>query len=926
MNSLRRMFNKLAVLLRRGRFDSSLAEEMAFHQEEAERAFQAEGMTSEEARHAARRQFGNETVIKENSYMTWGWGWLEILLQDVRFALRQLWKTPGFTITAVLTLALGIGANTAIFTLVHSILLANLPVADPGALVRVGNYQDCCILNEVSSSRNDSYSIFPYETYKYLRDHTPEFEQLAAMQGGEADLSARRASGNAVSHPSLGEFVSGNYFETFEVKPFAGRTLTPADDNDGATPVAMLSYQAWQRDYAGDPSIIGSSFFINTHPITIVGVTPPQFYGDRLTETPPDFYLPISQEPTLGFYSARNKNQLGWLFLIGRVKPGVAMGSLQQKVSALLRQSLGQLEDFQTVHGKQLLAKAHVVLTPGGRGIANMQDRRASSLYLLMGLAGLVLLIACANIANLMLVRGLARRAEISLRMALGAARARVVRQMLTESIVLACLGGTAGLLLAFAGTRLLLGVMFSNATVAPVNAVPSLPVLGFALTVSLATGLLFGLAPAWFGSNEQPANAMRGATRSTRDRSSLLQRSLVILQAALSVVLLIGAGLLGKSLNKLQHQELGLRTDNRVIVNMNPLKAGYKPQQLQGLYQQIEDRFHAIPGVEHVALTLYTPLDGDILSFYAYVQGQRAPDPGQDAGTLFDRASPEYFKAIGQQVLRGRTFTAADTATAPGVAVVNKAFVKKFFKHGEDPIVKHFGVTDIKNSGDLEIVGVVEDTRYQSARDQPEAMFFAPMLQSAHMSPPKDLDASLYAGQFVLQMKGRTPGLEQQVRKTLTSIDPNLSVDFYQTFENQIEANVSGERMIARLTLLFGLLALLLAAVGLYGVTAYTVQRQTQEIGIRMALGSSRGSIVGKVLRGAMLQTAVGLVIGIPVALFCVRSIKSIQSQLYQVAGWDAGVIAAAVGTLAVAAFVAGIIPARRAASVDPVRALRTE
>jgi macrolide transport system ATP-binding/permease protein len=926
MNAPYEFLRRLRMLFSGRQFQAELEEEMRLHLELRTQEHAENGLEPAAARRAAHRRFGNPTVIKEQSYMTWGWGWLESLMQDVRFALRQLWKTPGFTITAVLTLALGIGANTAIFTLVHAILLKNLPVADPTALVRVGNYEDCCILNEVSSSRDDSYSIFPYETYKYLRDHTPEFEQLAAVQGGGADLSARHAVGNAISHSSRGEFVSGNYFQTLGVRPFAGRTLMPTDDTDGATPVAMLSYQAWQRDYAGDPSIVGSSFFINTHPITIVGITPQGFYGDRLAEIPPDFYLPISQEPTLGFYTARNRANLGWLFLIGRVKPGVSQTVLQEKLSGLLRQSLGQLTDFQTVHGKQLLAKAHVVLTPGGQGVTNMQQQVASNLYLLMGLAGLVLLIACANIANLMLARGLARRAEVSIRMALGAARARVVRQMLTESIVLACLGGMAGLLLAYAGTRLLLGLMFSGATVMPVNAMPSLPVLGFALAVSVATGLIFGVAPAWIGSNEQPANAMRGVNRSTRDRSSLLQRSLVILQAALSVVLLIGAGLLGKSLNKLQHQNLGLEAENRVIVNMNPLKAGYKPEQLQGLYQQIEDKFHALPGVEHVGLTLYTPLSGDIWTFYAYVQGQRAPHPGQDANTLFNRASPEYFKAVGQQVVRGRTFTAADTATAPGVAVVNQAFVTKLFKHGEDPVGQHFGVIDMKNSGDFEIVGVVEDTKYQNARDLPDAMFFTPMLQSAHMSPPKDLDVSLYAGQFVLQMKAMTPNLEEQVRKTLASIDPNLAVDHFQTFEEQIEETLSGPRMIARLTLLFGVLALILAAVGLYGVTTYTVQRQTQEIGIRMALGSSRASIVGMVLRGAMLQTAVGLVIGIPVALFCVRSIQSVQSQLYQVAGWDASVITAAVCTLAVAACVAGIIPAQRAASVDPAQALRKE
>ena len=368
MDLLAEFFRRLRTLFNGRRLHSDLDEEMRLHIELRAQQHAASGLPADEARRVAHLSFGNPTLVREQSHLAWGWGWLETLLQDVRFALRQLWKSPGFTITAVLTLALGIGANTAIFTLVHAILLKDLPVADPKSLVRVGNYQDCCILNEISSSRNDSYSIFPYETYKYLRDHTPEFEQLAAMQGGLADLSARRASGDGVSHSSFGEFVSGNYFDTFGVKPFAGRALTPADDDTGAAPVAMLSYQAWQRDYAGDPSIIGSSFFMNTHPITIVGVTPPGFYGDRLSENPPDFYLPISQEPTLGFYSARNKPQLGWLFLVGRVKPGVAMGSLQQKMSGLLRQSLGELEDFQTVRGKQLLAKAHVVLTPGRAG------------------------------------------------------------------------------------------------------------------------------------------------------------------------------------------------------------------------------------------------------------------------------------------------------------------------------------------------------------------------------------------------------------------------------------------------------------------------------------------------------------------------------------------------------------------------------
>jgi macrolide transport system ATP-binding/permease protein len=846
---------------------------------------------------------------------------IENLIGDMRYTLRQLRKTPGFTTTAVLTLALGIGANTAIFTLVHAVLLKNLPVVEPRSLVRLGDHEDCCNLN--LSSIDSDYTIFSYEGYKYLRDRTPEFEQLAAVQAGQADLSVRRASVEAPPQASVGEFVSGNYFQTFGILPFTGRVLAPSDDQDGAQPVAVMSYRAWQRDYAGDPSVIGSTFVMNTHPVTVVGVTPQSFYGDRVSETPPDFFLPVSQEPTLGFYAVRNRPELGWLFLIGRVRPGTAMGPLQAKVSGLLRQSLAQLPVYQSEHGRGHLARARVVLTPGGIGIARMQHSAESSLYLLMGLSGLVVLIACANIANLMLVRGLARRAEISIRMAMGAARRRVISQMMTESILLALFGGLAGLALAYAGTRLLLALMFPDSRVVPIDAAPSLPVLGFAFCLSLLTGLIFGIAPAWISSQEQPVNAMRGMNRTTSDGSSLLQRSLVILQAALSLVLLVGAGLLGKSLNKLEHQNFGVEADNRVVVNMNPLKAGYKPQQLHGLYQQIEDKFHAMPGVERIGLSIYTPLEGNSWSFYVYVQGQNAPDPGKDVTSLFNRASPDYFKAIGQRVVRGRTFTPADTETSEGVAVVNQTFVKTLFKPGEDPIGQHFGATAIKSSSDYKIVGVVEDTRYESVRDPERPMYFTPMLQQSRTSPPKELDASLYAEALVLQMKRMTPDLEGQIRKTLAGIDPNLTVDHYQTFAQQIQGNFNAERMISRLTLLFGVLALVLASVGLYGVTSYMVVQRTQEIGIRMALGAARRAVVGMVMRGAMVQAGIGLIIGIPTALLCVRFVKS---QLYNVSGQDVWVMAGAILALAISACVAGLIPARRAASTDPMTALRSE
>jgi len=815
------------------------------------------------------------------------------LMQDVQYALRQLRKAPGFTLTAVLTLALGIGANAAIFTLVHAVLLQNLPVVDPKTLVRVGDRNDCCVNG--GTPENNNYSLFAYDLYKHLKDNTPEFEQLAAMQAGYGSITVRSSKSDALPKSLPGEFVSGNYFQTFGLTPSAGRLLLPTDDVEGAPSVAVMSYQTWQRDYALDPSIIGSTFLLNTHPLTIVGVTPPAFYGDRMTDAPPSFFIPITMEPMLGQTSILHKHGSNWVYLLGRVKPGTELAPLQAKMGGSLRNWLTTLPLYQRQDEKKNLAETHVVLTPGGLGIATMQQDYSSGLHLLMAISALVLLIACANIANLVLVRGMARRAETSIRMALGAQRKRLIRQMLTESVVLSCLGGLAGLVVAYAGTRMLLALAFPHSQNLPIHASPSPAVLGFAFGLSLLTGLLFGIAPAWVTSHSEPAEALRGSNRSTRDNSSLLQRSLVVFQAALSLVLLVGAGLMSKSLNKLEHQDFGVETENRVVVHINPENAGYKPEQLQPLYDQIDQRLRSLPGVERVSLSLYTPLEGNNWGQGVTLQGRPEPGPNSNTGASWVRVSPDFFNVIGQHVLRGRGITAQDTATSQAVAVVNQAFVKKFFSKGEEPIGMHFGVSGVKSSNDFEIVGVVSDVKYNDVRQPMRAMYFRPLLQVAHTKPEEDI-RSLYAGAIMLQMKGQVDGLESQVRRTLASIDPNLTVVNYNTFEGQIGGQFNQERLIAR---------------------------RTPEIGIRMALGAARSSVVGMVLREAMLQAGVGLAIGIPVALLCVRFV---QAQLYGVAGHDMAVLTGAIAALAASACAAGLIPAQRAASTDPVKALRTE
>jgi predicted permease len=847
------------------------------------------------------------------------------LIQDVRFALRQLRKAPGFTITAIVTLALGIGANAAIFTLVNAVLLKSLPVTDPKTLVRVGDRDDCCVNGGVPDQNN--YSLFASELYEHLRDNTPEFEQLAAMQSGigYGSITARSNQPGSLPKASRGEMVTGNYFQVFGLKPYAGRLLAPSDDVLGAPMGVVMSYQTWQRDYALDPSVIGSTFVLNTYPVTILGITPPGFYGDRMTDTPPDFYIPMMMEPQLGpahptsLLHHRNSN---WVYILGRIKPGTDVAQLQGKMSASLRNYLATIPVYQKKDQASNLAASHVVLTPGGAGIENMQQEFGKGLKLLITVSALVLLIACANIANLVLVRGMARKTETSIRMALGAQRRRLIRQMLTESVVLSCLGGIAGLIVAFAGSKVLLAMAFPNAVNLPIDASPSMTVLGFAFGLSLVTGLIFGVAPAWVTSHSQPADALRGSNRSTNDRSGWLQRSLVILQAALSLVLLVGAGLMAKSLNKLQNQNFGVETENRFVAHFNPENAGYKQEQLQGLYDRVQQQLGALPGVQKVALSLYTPLEGNNWGEGVFIQGRPEPGVHDEIGASWLRVGPDYFDIVGHHVIRGRGITIHDTATSTPVVVVNETFVKKFFPKGENPLGVHFGVSGPESMGDWEIIGVVSDVKYNNIRNPIRPMYFRPLLQDAHTKPEEDI-RSMYVGAIMLQTKGTVEGLESQVRQTLAQIDPNLTVTRYETFAGQIRGQFNQERLISRLTMMFGALALILAAVGLYGVTAYSVARRTPEIGIRMALGANRSSVVGMVMREAMLQAGLGLAIGIPVTWLCTRFI---QSQLYGVDGHDAIVLVGAVLILAGAACAAGLIPARRAASTDPVKALRTE
>ena len=852
---------------------------------------------------------------------------MNALFNDIRYALRQLRKSPGFTLTAVITLALGIGANTAIFTLVHGILLRTLPVGDPAQLYRIGDNDDCCVEGGFPGDASDTgdYTIFSTDLYRYLRNATPEFEQLAAVQAGGATWSVRR--GDATAKPLSAEFVSGNYFATLGIGPFAGRVFSDSDDTPSSAPAAVLSYSSWQGQYASDPSIVGSTVFIQTKPFTVVGIAPPGFFGDRVNDNPPDFWLPIETELYIrGDQAISHHPESNWLYLLGRVHPGANIGALQTKISVALRQWIMSRPTLTVNGGAALVPKMHVVLTPGGGGIQNLQQESGTGLKMLMILSSVVLLIACANIANLLMARSTARRGDVALRMALGARRSRVTRQILTESVLLSIIGGLAGLAVAFAGSHLILALAFPDAKSLPIDAAPSLPILGFAFLVSLLTGILFGTAPAWLSSHAQPAEALRGVNRSTRDRSSLPQKALVIFQAALSLVLVAGAILMTRSLGKLEHQRFGIATANRYVVHLDPAGAGYTVDRLPGLYRQLQDRFAALPGLSSVGLADYSPLEGDNWGECVIQQGHPQPRPGERCGSSWDRVSAGFLDSVGVPIMRGRSFTAQDTNAAPQAAIVNQTFAKKFFPN-QDPIGQHFGIDKAKYSGSWEIVGVFSDFKLNSPREDVRPVFLRPITQQyAGFTEPEMVGGetrSMFINAIVLTFNSPQPNADALIRQTMAGVDPNLTVIDLRTLDAQVAGNFTQDRLVAQLSTLFGILSLILASVGLYGVMSYFVARRTSEIGIRMALGATRASVVAMVMRGVLWQVVIGLLLGIPAAFYAGTLMKSL---LYGVVNSDPWALAGAPLLLVLCAAVAAFIPAHRAASIEPVQALRTE
>ena len=919
MRNLRRFIKRLSSLATARKDEERLRAEIEAHialqTDENIRA----GLSAEDARREAVWKFGSVEAVKETYREQRGLPSIETLIQDTRYALRRLVTAPGFTIATVLTLALGIGATTSIFTLVHAVLLKSLPVANPSELVRLGKETRCCYWSGYDQYKE--YSLASYDLYKYFRDNTREFAELSAFTASTHLLGVRRAGGTEPAQSYPGEFVSGNYFATFGVNACAGRLLTGADDRPGAPEVAVMSYRLWQQKFGSDRSVIGGVFTFDNKPFTIVGIAPTGFFGDTLRNSPPDFFIPLN---TSLVADDLHDQGLAWLDLIGRMKPGATRVSIEAEMRVELKQWLLSHWGEMNANARANLPDQTLYLSPGGAGITSMREQYEHWLQILMTVSGFVLLIVCANVANLMLVRGIERRRQTSLSIALGARTARVVRQPLIESVLLSLCGGAAGLGIAFAGTSLILRFAFPSLrglAAIPISASPSLAVLLFALGISVIVGAAFGIAPAWMATRVDPIEALRGASRSTARTGSFSRKTLVVVQAALSLVLLAASGLLTAALHRLETQDFGFDQDRRIIAHTDPRLGGYHPAQLTGLFDRIHDSVARIPGVESVALCMYSPLNGNNWGATVWVDGQPPPGPKEDTFASMDRTTAGYFEAVGNPIVRGRGIMLQDTAESRHVAVVNEAFARRFFG-SQDPVGKHFGRLESQSSRLYEVVGVAKDARYLTFDlDKPvNPIFFLPGVQ--HDVPDND-PGSHYLQDIVILTR---PGVNlsvAQLTQAMASVDPNLPLIWIRPLSEQVANLFRQQRLIARLTSFFGILALVLACVGMYGVTAYNAGSRVTEIGVRMALGASRRDAVAMILRSAFLLIAVGLVLGLPLTFVAGRFLGN---QLYGMNPYDPFVVLTAVAALGLSAFFASLIPALRASRISPAEALRAE
>ncbi|HSB12378.1 MAG TPA: ABC transporter permease [Blastocatellia bacterium] len=832
---------------------------------------------------------------------------MRTLWQDLRYGTRLLRKSPGFTIVALLSLALGIGANTAIFTLVNAVLLKSLPVQKPEELLLFDDTPSEG--TSVGDPPQEQWVLYSYPAYRYLRDHNESFQTLCAFRSGEARLSVQGEGESA--QRAQGHLVSGDYFTVLGVNAAMGRVLTPEDDRPAAAPAAVISYGYWKQRLNSDPAAVGRKVLLNGTAFTIVGVMPPQFFGIRVRRSP-DYWLPLAFQPQIEMRESSLEDQkVFWLSLLGRLRPGVSADQAQASMNVLIHQFLAEQTGSELAEERRKsIERSYITLSSGARGLSGLRFFYSEPLKMLMAVVALVLLIACANVGNLLLSRSAGRQLEISMRLALGANRGRLIRQLLTESVLLAALGGGLGVLLAQWGVSALVTLV---ARTSPIDVRPDSAVLGFTAGISLFAGILFGLTPALRASKTDLTTALKEkAARGAGGKLRIgLAPALIVSQVALSLVLLVGAGLFARSLVMLAHENLGFNRDNVLLVDVDPRLAGYKSAELIPRYRQLLERVGSLPGVQAATLATYSPISGTRRSSSVSLQGY-ASQPGEDLVVSDMMVGPRYAETLGLPLLLGREIGPQDTEASPKVAVVNQAFAEYFF-HGENPIGHRLGFgDDPKDSADIEIVGVIGDAKYASAREKPQRTVYRPILQV------KDYSANLE-----IRTQGDPMSLSSAVRSAIAQVDDKLPIVGVTSLEKQFDDSLRQEKLIAQLVSFFGLLALVLACVGLYGVMANTVVRRTNEIGIRMALGAESGRILWMVLRETLVLVTIGIAIGIPVAIGAARLVSS---QLFGLTAADPVTLISASLILTAVAALAGYLPARRASRVDPIVALRYE
>ena len=878
--------------------ERNLARELQAHLDLETEEQQAFGLSPEAARYAAQRATGNTTLIKEVTREIWGWASLERFWQDLHYALRMLRKAPGFTCVAVLSLALGIGANTAIFSLLNAVVFRPLPVRDPQQLVQ---------FTYTGSDNWNSY--FGYPQFERFRADT---KTLTGVFGGTR-MGGVSVAFRGTAALAQGDAYSDNFFTVLGIAPQHGRLFAPGDDQSGAS-VAVLSDRYWRLRFSADPSVVGATVSVNQIPFTVIGITPPEFSGIAVGYAP-DVWVPLHALDRLKPDSQRwTESFASWMAIAGRLQPAASIAQAQSELDVihrrLLAEQLAASERRSSEVMQRFVRESHLVLRSAKSGLySGLRNNYAFPLTLLMGVAGIVLLVACANVANLLLARAASRRREIAVRLALGAGRGRLIRQLLTETILLAAIGGVLAVPAAWWGSAALVRMISTGDSPLPLDVRPDLQIFGFTAAVSLLTGILFGLAPAIRGTRMDPGPTIKEGSRQAGRSSHLLDRVLVVAQVALSVVLIAGAGLFMRTLQNLQSVNLGYDRENVLMFSVDTKLAGYPADRAGAVYREILRRLQALPDVRLASASIVRPVDDqfDLINRVDEIDGRSLPERN-GIRVVWNAMSPGYFSTVSTPILLGRDFDPRDNETSPQVVIVNESLAARAFP-GQNPIGHKLDAATI--------IGVVRDSRYKGARDQPRPTLYHPLFQHG-----KDQEYRWGYVSFELRCHA-TASLLDQVRREVASVDRNLPIFRVKTLQAQAAQSLLRERLLAMLSSFFGALALLLACIGLYGLMAHAVARRIVEIGIRMALGARRGHIMWTVLRETLFLTLAGAAAGIPLALWTAQYTKAL---LFGVTTADPLTLTISITTLIAVALLAGYIPARRAVSVDPMVALRYE